>query len=203
MNYLSLRTIRESPTNTLYNKLKDNYEDSIEYEIIEGCKLEKSEYQEKLYKHFYGYAFSISRLNTYSREEAVDVMNDSFIKVFSNIHRFDLKQSFKAWIRRIIINTAIDNYRKNKKHYFLLDVVEVDPPEVNESVISKLTAEDILKLLDQLPKPHRLVFNLYEIQGFNHKEIAEKLNIKISSSRTFLTRAKNKLRILLNENFKN
>lgn len=183
--------------------MKDKYKNSIEYELIEGCKRGENEYQEMLYKHFYGYAFSISRLNTYSREEAVDIMNDSFLKVFSTIHRFNLNQSFKAWIRTIIINTAIDNYRKNKKHYYLLDVVEVDPPEVKESIISQLNAEDILNLLDRLPKIHRLVFNLYEIQGFSHKEIAEKLNIKISSSRTFLTRAKNKLRILLNESFKN
>jgi len=183
--------------------LEDNCENAIEYKLIEGCKNGIERYQEMLYKHFYGYAFSISRLNTYSREEAVDIMNDSFLKVFSTIHRFDSDQSFKAWIRRIIINTAIDNYRKNKKHYYLLDVVEVDPPEINENIISALTAEDILKLLDQLPKIHRLVFNLYEIQGFNHKEIAEKLNINVSSSRTFLTRAKKKLRIVLNETFDN
>ncbi|PHQ56046.1 MAG: RNA polymerase subunit sigma-70 [Lutibacter sp.] len=154
-----------------------------------------------LYKHFYGYAFSISRLNSYSRDEAVDIMNDSFIKAFATIHRFNANQPFKSWIRRIIINTAIDSYRKNKKHYYLLDIVEIDPPEVNESIISKLTAEDILKLLDQLPTIHRLVFNLCEIQGFSHKEIAKKLNINISSSRTFLTRAKKKLRLLLNETF--
>lgn len=182
--------------------MEDNYKDSFEFTLIEGCKKGNKKYQEMLYKHFYSYAYNISRLNTYSREEAVDIMNDSFIKVFSSIDRFDLNQSFKGWIRRIIINTAIDNYRKNKKHYYFLDVVEEDPPELNENIISKLTAEDILKLLDQLPKIHRLVFNLYEIQGFTHKEIAEILNINISSSRTFLTRAKKKLRIVVNETFK-
>jgi RNA polymerase sigma-70 factor (ECF subfamily) len=179
--------------------LEDNYKDSIEYKLLEGCKSGKNGYQELLYKHFYGYAFNIARLQTYSREEAVDIMNDSFIKVFASMQRFDLNQPFKAWIRRVIINTAIDNYRKNKKHYYLMDVVEVDPPEVNENIISQLGAEDILKLMDQLPKMHRMVFNLYEIQGFSHKEIAEKLAINISSSRTFLTRAKKKLRIVLTE----
>lgn len=182
--------------------MEDNGKDSFEYTLIEGVKNGKRGCQEMLYKHFYGYAFSISRLNTYSREDAVDIMNDSFIKVFSTIHKFNSDQPFKAWLRRIIINTSIDNFRKNKKHYYLLDVVEVDPPEVDECVISKLNAEDILKLLDQLPKVHRMVFNLYEIQGFSHKEIAEKLDINISSSRTFLTRAKKKLRILLSETIK-
>jgi RNA polymerase sigma factor (sigma-70 family) len=180
--------------------LEDNYyRDSIENKLIEGVKERKDGFQELLYKHFYGYAFNIARLKTYSRDEAVDIMNDSFIKVFATINHFNPDQSFKAWLRKIIINTAIDNYRKNKKHYYHLDIVEVDPPEVEESVISKLNADDILNLLDSLPKMHRLVFNLYEIQGFSHKEIAEELDIKISSSRTFLTRAKHKLRILLSE----
>lgn len=179
--------------------MEDTSKDSFEFKLIEGVKSGKKGYQEMLYKHFYGYAFSISRLNTFSREDAVDIMNDSFIKVFSMIHKFNSDQPFKPWIRKIIINTSIDNFRKNKKHYYLLDVVEVDPPEVSESIISKLNAEDIIKLLDQLPKIHRMVFNLYEIQGFSHKEIAEKLDINISSSRTFLTRAKKKLKILLSE----
>lgn len=184
-----------------YIKLEDNYKDSLEYTLIKGCKKGKKGYEEMLYKHFYGYAFTISRLNTYSRDEAVDIMNDSFIKVFSTINRFDLDRSFKAWIRKIIINTAIDNYRKNKKYVSILDVDEFDPPEVSERIISDLTAEEILKLLDQLPEAHRIVFSLYEIQGFSHKEIAEKLDIKTSSSRTFLTRAKRKLKILLTPTF--
>jgi len=185
------------------NNLEENYKKSTEYKLLEGCKEGKNGYQELLYKHFYGYALNIARLHTYSREEAVDIMNDSFIKVFSSMHRFELDQPFKAWIRRVIINTAIDNYRKNKKHYYLLDVVEVDPPEMNENIISQLEAEDILKLMDELPKMHRMVFNLYEIQGFSHKEIAEKLAINISSSRTFLTRAKKKLRVVLSETINN
>lgn len=180
--------------------MEDNYyRDSIENKLVEGVKERKVGFQELLYKHFYGYAFNIARLKTYSREEAVDIMNDSFIKVFATIDNFSPDQSFKAWIRKIIINTAIDSYRKNKKHYYHLDIEKVDLPDVNESVIDKLNAEDILEMLDSLPKMHRMVFNLYEIEGFSHKEIAKELDIKISSSRTFLTRAKHKLRILLSE----
>ncbi len=183
--------------------MEDNfYKDSIENKLIEGVKERKVGFQQLLYKHFYGYAFNIARLKTYSREEAVDIMNDSFIKVFVTIDNFNPDQSFKAWIRKIIINTAIDSYRMNKKHYYHLDIVDLNLPEVNENVIDKLNAEDILEMLDSLPKMHRMVFNLYEIQGFSHKEIAKELDIKISSSRTFLTRAKHKLRILLSKTHK-
>jgi RNA polymerase sigma-70 factor (ECF subfamily) len=108
---------------------------------------------------------------------------------------------FKNWLRRILINTAIDSYRKNVKHYYHLEVENEKDLYVDSNVIEDLTIQDILKLLDQLPEMHRIVFNLYEIQGFNHQEISEKLAIGESTSRVFLTRAKKKLRVLIGENF--
>ena len=100
-----------------------------------------------------------------------------------------------------MINTAIDNYRKNSKHYYHLDVDEAVNVQSDTNIIEQLTVEDILKLLDQLPELHRVVFNLYEIQGFSHQEISVQLAITESTSRVFLTRAKKKLRVLINENF--
>ncbi len=171
--------------------------------LIVGCRKGNVLYQEMLYKHFYGYALSICRLYTYSNEDAVSILNDSFLKVFSAIQKRSFNDSvpFKNWLRRILINTAIDYHRKNIKHINHLEIEKAELLQVNVEAVSSLTAEDILKLLDQLPKLHRIVFNLFEIQGYNHNEIAKKLNIGTSTSRVFLTRAKKKLRMLINENF--
>ncbi len=171
--------------------------------LLTGCKDGNELYQEKLYKHYYGYALSISRLYTYSNDDAVSILNDSFLKAFYAIQNKGYNKSipFKNWLRRIVINTAIDNYRKNAKHAHQLEIEEAEQLQINVDIINELTAEDILKLLDQLPEMHRLVFNLYEIQGYNHQEISEKLTIGTSSSRVFLSRAKKRLRFLISKNF--
>ncbi len=172
-------------------------------ELIAECKKGNGLHQEMLYKHFYGYALSICRLYTYSNDDAVSILNDSFLKVFSSIQKKGFNNSipFKNWLRRILINTAIDNYRKNLKHLNHLDIDDVENDQTAVDYIDNLTVEDILKLLDGLPKTHRLVFNLYEIQGFKHNEISEKLGVSESTSRVFLARAKKKLRVLYNKNF--
>ncbi|SNR36198.1 RNA polymerase sigma factor [Lutibacter flavus] len=171
--------------------------------LITGCKKGNVIQQELLYKHFYGYSLSICRLYTYSNDDAVSILNDSFLKVFSSIQKKGYNDTvpFKNWLRRILINTAIDNIRKNSKHYYQLEIEEVEDLIPDENSIDNLNVEDILKLLDQLPEMHRLVFNLYEIQGFSHLEISVKLVISESTSRVFLTRAKKKLRVLFNKNF--
>lgn len=171
--------------------------------LIIQCKKGNVLHQEMLYKHFYGYALSISRLYTYSNDDAVSVLNDSFLKVFSTIkkHGYNDSKPFKYWLRRILINTAIDNFRKNSKHLYHLEIEETNTVYTNVNAIDNLNVEDILKLLDYLPEMHRFVFNLYEIQGFSHKEISLKLKISESTSRVFLTRAKKKLRVLFNKNF--
>lgn len=174
-----------------------------ENKLIIECKRGSVLHQEMLYKNFYGYALSICRLYTYSDDDAVSILNDSFLKAFSAIQKNSFNNSipFKNWLRRILINTAIDHYRKNAKHTNHLEIEKAEQQHTDIEVINNLTAEDIIKLLDQLPELHRMVFNLFEIQGYNHKEIAQKLNIGTSTSRVFLTRAKKKLRILIHKNF--
>ena len=171
--------------------------------LIAECKKGNVLHQEMLYKHFYGYALSICRLYTYSNDDAVSILNDSFLKVFSSIQKKGYNDAipFKNWLRRILINTAIDNYRKNAKHQYHLEIEGNEPIYTDTNSINDLNVQDILKLLDQLPEKQRMVFNLYEIQGFNHQEISLKLNIGESSSRVFLTRAKKMLRVLFNKNF--
>ncbi len=177
--------------------------DSYLKKVLNQCEKGNVVYQEILYKDFYSYAMSICRLYTYSEEDAVSILNDSFLKAFSSIEKKKYNNTipFKSWLRRILINTSIDSYRKNSKHFYQQEIEEATQLTANSNIIDELTAKDIINLLDELPESHRIVFNLYEIQGFNHKEISEKLNISESSSRVFLTRAKKKLRILIHKNF--
>lgn len=171
--------------------------------VINLCEKGNVLYQEILYKDFYSYAMSICRLYTYSENDAVSILNDSFLKVYSSIEKKKYNRTipFKNWLRRIIINTAIDSYRKNSKHLYQLEIDEAVNIKTNDNIIDELTVKDIINMLDQLPEAHRIVFNLYEIQGYDHREISEKLNISKSTSRVFLTRAKKKLRILVHKNF--
>lgn len=167
--------------------------------ILKGCKKGKLKYQELLYKQFYGYGMSVSLRYSYSKEEAVEILNDSFLKVFNNIDKYNTKQEFKPWFRRIIINTAIDYYRKNSKIKLLNEPeseIELEPEATDN-----LNVEDILKLLNDLPEIYRLTFNLYEIEGYKHEEIAEMLSIAVSSSRANLTRAKKMLRSAFKKHF--
>jgi RNA polymerase sigma factor (sigma-70 family) len=162
--------------------------------IIEGCvrKIEKS--QEKLYKKFFGYALSVAMIYANHRDDAIEVVDDSFMKVFNEISRYNTSMPFKSWFRRIIINTAIDRCRRNNKHQFADESQGVMMRDESASVESQITASEIIGLLNHLPPLHKLVFSLYELEGYSHEEIANLLNIPESSSRVYLTRAKKHLR---------
>lgn len=165
-----------------------------ELDLVKGCKSGELKYQEMLYKHFYGYAMGVAMRYLSNRDDAMEVVNDSFIKAFKGINFFNDNQPFKAWLRRIVVNTAIDCHRKNLKFRDHLDIEHAAYEGKGPEAIETLSARDILKLLDGLPEIHRMVFNLYELDGFNHDEIGQILDIPVSSSRVYLSRAKEKLR---------
>jgi len=166
--------------------------------ILEGC-LRKNRYsQEKLYQHFYGYAMSICLRYAKNQEEAREILNDSFFKVFKKLNLYDKQYPFKIWLRRILINTAIDYYRKKqRKPLFIalenaaaipddsIDTFEIDP------------TINALPILQKLPPSYRIVFNLYVMEGYKHREIAEQLGISINTSKSNLARAKQKLKALI------
>ncbi len=173
----------------------------IDYELLKGCIRQKSKAQEKLYKSFYGYAMSIALSYTNNSDEAADILNESFFKVFKNIKKYDTKSLFKSWLRRIVVNTAIDHYRSNKKFQQNIELASAVTQEYDSSVINQLNAEDILKQLQELPEHYRVTFMLYEIEGYSHEEIGQQLSISESTSRSNLTRAKKKLRELVTNCF--
>ncbi|WP_040670862.1 RNA polymerase sigma factor [Nitritalea halalkaliphila] len=149
---------------------------------------------EQLYKHYYGYAMGIALRYANVKEEAGEIVNDSFMKVFDKLDTYAPQQSFKAWLRRIVINTSIDYYRRSIKYFAVMDIEKAHSETLDPGVLDALSVEDLMQLLRGLPELLRIVFNMYEIEGYSHNEIADTLEIPSSSSRTYLARAKQKLR---------
>ena len=153
--------------------------------------------QEHLFKQFYGYVMSISLRFSSCRDNALEITNDSFLKIFNKIESHQIEKEFKAWIRRIVVNTAIDYYRREKKLDVEISIDEAYNELEDESVLDRLNAEEILKLINSLPMIYRYTFTLFEIEGFSHDEIAQQLGITASTSRSNLTRAKKMLRKMI------
>ena len=171
-------------------------------EIIDGLAAHDKRVQERIYIHYWGYLMGVAARYVKDRGVAKEIVNDSFIKAFKSMYDFkhnhvieDFQKSFKAWLATITVRTALDKIRKDKSPLSFVetyDNLRMDHVAIDD----KLHVDDIMKLIFQLPDLHRTVFNLYEIEGFSHDEISKLLEIPTSSSRTYLTRAKQKLREL-------
>lgn len=165
--------------------------------LIEGCKNGDRESQRLLYRHHYVYCMSICIRYAHSQEEAKDILNDGFMKVFSKIHLFDPAKSLKGWMRRIMINTAIDHFRNEKKHYYHSDISDYSNKGSNSNVIDDLSYNEIIELVHGLSPMYRMVFSLYVIEGYTHDDISRKLGISIGTSKSNLSKARGNLRKML------
>ncbi|CAH0997367.1 ECF RNA polymerase sigma factor SigE [Emticicia aquatica] len=164
------------------------------YKSIKGDR--KS--QEKLYRQFYGFAMGVCMRYTQNREEALEVVNDGFLKVFTKGDQYDSKYPFKAWFRRIIVNTALDFYRSQQKHYFHENIEEAyNVSSVDSSPLSQLNHEELIELIQKLPSGYKMVFNLFVIDGFSHEEIGVQLGISVGTSKSNLSRAREALRKMI------
>jgi RNA polymerase sigma-70 factor (ECF subfamily) len=168
-----------------------------EDELIRQCKAGSLKYQELLYKQFYGYAMGIGLRYSPNRDDAMEIVNDAFIKAFNSMGSYDITKPFKAWLRTIIVNTAIDRRRKDLKLQLNIELDNAGPIISHVSAVDHLNVQDILSMMKELPTIQLTIFNLYEIDGYNHDEIAGILSIPASSSRVYLSRAKEKLRKLI------
>ncbi len=167
---------------------------------IEKCAMREPKAQEFIFKHFFGFAMGISLRYLTNTELAQEVVNDSFLKIFDQLPK-KVKEirSFKGWMQKLIVHTAIDYFRKEKRHFFLASLDDTshvfssqDYRDYNQSV------DDILLMMNQLPPIWKVIFNLNEVEGYSHEEIGKMLKIPASSSRAYLTKAKQKLRELIN-----
>lgn len=149
---------------------------------------------------FYSYGMSITLRYADSRDQAAAILNDAFMKVFSNIQKYDSSRPFKPWLRKIIINTAINHFHKNKNipDWEDLEIVKNgNRKSTPEKITSSIAYKEIVDMIQQLSPAYRTVFNLYVIEGFKHREIAEKLGIAVGTSKSNLAKAKQNLRSIL------
>ena len=165
--------------------------------LTKGCSDGLIKAQEILFREYYGYAMSIALRYSDCREKAAEITNDGFLKVFRNIHIFSDEKEFKSWLRKIIVNTALDLYRKEKKHEKQVSFESGFDKPADDTVIDRLQADDIIQMIQALPEPYRFTFNFYELEGYSHEEIAKKLGTTPGTSRANLSRAKNMLRQMI------
>jgi len=166
-------------------------------EWIVAARKGKTAAQREIYKRFYTYGMSISIRYAENQEEAEEIVNDTYIKVFKNLNKYSLNLSFKAWFRRILINTAIDYHRKYQKYKYTLGITHAQGVSVDTNTISDLAAQEILELVQKLSPSYRMVFNLYIIEGYKHREVGEKLGITEATSRATLATARHKLQKMI------
>jgi len=136
-----------------------------------------------------------------SREDAVEIMNDGFMKIFQYIGKFDLSRPFTPWLRRIMINAAIDRTRKNMRFNEIKDLEDAAGAAATDAIISGISHEEILAILKQLSPAYRTVFNLYAIEGYKHEEIAQQLGISVGTSKSNYAKARRRLQELLKDFF--
>jgi len=166
-----------------------------EQKLIRGCRKGKPKYQKMLFELYAPKMLGVCARYFQRIEEAEDALQDGFVKVFSNIDSFKEKGSFEGWIRRIMVNTSLNLHRSNLKHYYHVDLGETETRiEDKRYSYDHLDVEDLLSMIKNLPNGYRLVFNLYEIEGYSHKEIAEELGVSVNTSKSQLLKARRKLR---------
>jgi RNA polymerase sigma-70 factor (ECF subfamily) len=175
-------------------------------DLVDSCIKGNRKSQELLYKEFYGKMLAVCMRYSRNKEEAQDVLHDGLIKVFMKLKSFENKGSFEGWVRRIIVNVAIDFVRTRKDFYikeeqeFLIDEI-VDDYDKSEEIekLRRMRAETIIGLMQKLSPAYRTVFNLFAVENMQHKEIAETLNISIGTSKSNLAKAKVKLKELVEQ----
>jgi RNA polymerase sigma factor (sigma-70 family) len=168
--------------------------------LVEGCLQNDRKLQKQLYQKYFKGMFQICLSYSGNRTEAKDIMQEAFIKVFTGLEKFNGKGSLEGWIRRIVTNTAIDYFRQRKRLVFREEFPDEPGEEERGSyTFQDLTEEVVLHYVNQLPDGARVVFNLFAVEGLQHKEIAKKLKISEGTSKSQYKRARNLLKKWLYE----
>lgn len=171
-------------------------------EILLGCSRNKRSSQNALYRLYYSYGMSVAIRYVGNEAEALSIVNDAFLKVFNNIKKYDPNQPFKPWFRRILVNTAINAVKKKQKYKMEVNIDEANKIATRERILSQINYKELIGTLQSLSLAYRTVFNLYVIDGFKHSEIADMLGITESTSKSNLTRARVKLKELIQKKLK-
>ncbi len=162
-----------------------------EVELVEGCLKQDRRFQELLYKRFSAKMYGVCLSYCKDADDAKDVLQEGFIKIFTHISHYSKKAPLEVWIRRIMVNTAIDSYRKQIRLVsvnFRIEESDIEPIEAH--VLSKIDTRDLMQMVEKLPHGCKMVFNLFALEGYSHKEIAESLNISEGTSKSQFARAR-------------
>lgn len=174
--------------------------DLEDIDLVKGCLENDRLLQKQLYSKFFKKMFQICLSYSGSREEAKDILQDAFVKVFTNIKDYDTKNSLEGWIRRIVTNSAIDYFRKKKRLVYIDEFQEIEEENEQETALfQNLSNEVILNFVNKLPDGARLVFTLFAVEGLRHQDIANQLNITEGTSKSQYKRAKTLLKSWLYE----
>jgi RNA polymerase sigma factor (sigma-70 family) len=165
--------------------------------MVEGCKAGNRKAQEWLYRSFYDTAMRVAMRYSRDEQDAADIMSSAFVKLFRSISAFDAtKGNFEAWLRRIVVNEGLDHIKGRSRFgsEVALDVLEVvEPPQIDNGAIARMEATAIMQLIQKLPPATHAVFVLYAVEGYNHREIAERLGISEGTSKWHLSEARKTL----------
>jgi RNA polymerase sigma factor (sigma-70 family) len=164
---------------------------------IENCRSGNRLSQERIFGQFRNYALTVSSRYAATQEEAKEVINDAFFKIFTKIDRYNPQMSFKGWLHRIVVNTAIDRYRTRINQPRHEELSRAESVEIETEVVERLTREEIFSMVQHLPPAYRTAFNLYVVDQFTHPEIAKMLGITEGSSKSNLSKARQHLKRML------
>jgi RNA polymerase sigma-70 factor (ECF subfamily) len=159
-------------------------------EIIKGCKAGKVKDQERLYNLYAEQLFGVCLYYSKDYTEAEDLLHDGFMKIFHFIDTYRYQGSFEGWMRRIMINVSLEKFRKERHLHSLSELEDQVEDVMQENIISSITAKDLVKMIQDLSPKYRMVFNLYAIEGYSHKEISQMLGISEGTSKSNLARAR-------------
>ncbi len=164
----------------------------LEKDFLKKLRRANPQAQKQLYDKYAPMLYGLALRYAGSEEEAQDILQEAFVKIFKYIKTFEQRGSFEGWLKKILINTAIEHFHKREKHRFQSDITEINETNIETYEIKDpdFTMEEILKAVQSLPEGYRTVFNLYAIEGYKHKEIAEMLGIDVSTSKSQYHRAR-------------
>ncbi|MEJ7737089.1 MAG: RNA polymerase sigma factor [Chitinophagaceae bacterium] len=178
--------------------------------IISGCAKLHRDSQKQFYTYFYGYAISICMRYVQTDDDAMEIANDGFLKIFRELSSFvaryeDVEASLKGWMKKIMVNTAIDHFRKNHKYQMNVSIEDnmYHLADYGEDSIDKMSYDELLSMIQNLSPVYRTVFNLYIIDGFKHEEISKRLKISVGTSKSNLAKAKMNIQKMILERQKN
>ncbi|HOX82765.1 MAG TPA: sigma-70 family RNA polymerase sigma factor [Chryseolinea sp.] len=173
---------------------------ATEDELIKGCLSRDRSAQKRLYDTYSSKMYAICYRYVRDAAEAEDILIVAFTRIFEKINQFKSEGSFEGWIKRIMVNEALTHLRRNRSMYLETDLDQVDREPDYNKLQDRLEEDDLLKMIQELPTGYRIVFNLYAIEGYSHKEIANQLGISENTSKSQLSRARTYLQKLLVEN---